>query len=168
MAAPAVNLAQIPNLAPNAPGGVLPAQGAGPLPNFGQMHHHLQNFANEVAHLQNVFGMPAAMHNYLQQQNQDQAQILQQLTALTNSVNSLITAENNNRERYASFFLFLLAYSPPHRLDRLPMQLFNVTASNEAPLLYPANVAVVPPYARTKNNIAALTSRLNLNIIIKY
>ena len=102
---------------------------------------------------------------YLQKNQQDQVLILQQLGALKNSVNLLLTGVAACQARYPFFFfLFLLTYSTSNSLSRLPMQLFNTTASNEAPLMYPTDV-VAAPYATTKKKIAELTSRLNLIII---
>lgn len=82
----------------------------------------------------------AAIHQYIQQ---DQAQILQQLGALTNSVNLLVTAVNASHARYASLFYFFrvwLTQLSTACLQRLPMQLFNATSSNETTLLYPPNI----------------------------
>lgn len=97
---------------------------------------------NELALFQNAPAMPELLQ-YLQQRQQQRGQILQQLGVLTDTVNLLVNAVNANQAKYAFFSLCLLTCSPPHRLDRSPMQLFNAAASSNADIMYPPPLLTV-------------------------
>lgn len=100
----------------------------------------------------------AAIHQYIQQ---DQAQILQQLDALTNSVNLLVTAVNASHARYASLFYFFRVW-----LTQLSTAFSGYPCNYLMPHLLTKLPSCTPP---TSKKIAKLNSRLNLLIIkVKY
>ena len=122
-----------------------------PQPNFPLIQQSIQEIANEVAKLENV--LPA----YLQKNQQDQILILQQLGALTNSVNLLLTGVTACQARYpffSSFYFFWLTQLPTALVDyqcyfSMPLHLTKLRSCTP-------QTSLLPPTLRQRKRLQSL------------
>ena len=122
-----------------------------PQPNFPLIQQSIQEIANEVAKLENV--LPA----YLQKNQQDQILILQQLGALTNSVNLLLTGVTACQARYpffSSFYFFWLTQLPTALVDY--QCYFSMPLHLTKPRSCTPQTSLLPPTLRQRKRLQSL------------
>jgi hypothetical protein len=151
---PTLSMAQVrpqplPNIVP------IPPPVIGPQPNFGVLDNHMQGVAQEIALLRNMPG-PAIQDQLLHLREQS-IRIIERLDLLTDAVNDT---------RNTLFGVQNTVVGIQNTLARQPQQLYNSTASMDAPLLYPPGIQMVDAFPLTKKDLMNITAA-NCNAAIR-
>jgi hypothetical protein len=120
----------------------------GPQPNIGKLCQLINDIGQYV-----VSGLQS-----IQQQQQQQAVILNQLQSLTDAVNDI-------QAKYGYISSTNCTCRPHLSVNRIEMRLSNATASADAPLSYPAGIVPGPPLPLTKQELSNISGRLRLEML---